>query len=216
MNKKLWLTNIIVNSLIAALTIVGVFLMFFGDDGALSSARWEAFKYFTVQSNLFAAASAVISLVYLFKKNKEYPSWLTIFKLTSTVSVAITFFVVIIYLGPIYSYPLLYRNANLFFHAIVPALAMLQFALIEPKAKFSFKLNLFSLLPVSVYGTFYLINVAARNDYGNYKGADWYAFGTYGLGIGILCLLILIAFSFVISIGLYFLHQKTTIKKLHQ
>ena len=216
MNRKLWLINITVNSLICILTIIGVFLMFFGNDGALASSKWEAFKYFTVQSNLFAGATSVISLVYLFNKEKEYPSWLTILKLTSTVSVAITFFTVIIYLGPIYGYPFLYKSANLFFHAIVPALAMLQFALIEPKAKLSFKLNCFSLLPVSVYGTFYLINVAIRNDYGNYKGADWYAFGTYGLGIGILCLVILIAISFVVSICLFFIQQKTKIKKLFE
>ena len=216
MNKRVWLTNVIVNAVIVILTIIGIFLMFFGPGGALANSRWEVFKYFTVQSNLFAAITAGISLFYLlFKKDKEYPGWLIITKLTSAVSVAITFFVVIIYLGPIYGYPFLYSGANFLFHGLIPALAMAAFATIEPKRTIKYLHNLFSLIPVAIYGTVYMINVAAHNDFGNYQGADWYAFGTYGIGIGIAFLFGIIAMEFIISNGLYFLHQKTTIKKLH-
>ena len=217
MNKKLWITNIVVNSLVVALTIVAVFLMFFGDPNVLASSRWPAFKYFTIQSNMFAAIASVISLIYLiFKRDKEYPGWVAVVKLVSAVSVAITFFVVIIYLGPIYTYPLLFQKANLFLHGIIPVIAMLSICIIEPKMKLKFTMNLYSMLPVFCYGIPYLINVAVRNDYGNYSGADWYAFGTYGLGIGFLCLFILIVFSFGLSVGFYFLHQKTRIKALHE
>ncbi len=217
MNKKVWITNIVVNSLIVALTIVAVLLMFFGDPNVLASSRWEAFKYFTVQSNVFAALAAVLSLIYLiFKRKEEYPGWLEVIKLVSTVGVAITFFVVIIYLGPIYTYPPLFQKANLFLHGIIPVIAMLAICITEPKMKLKFAMNLYSMLPVLIYGIAYLVNVAVRNDYGNYKGADWYAFGTYGLGIGFLCLFIIIALSFGLSVGFYFLHQKTRIKALHE
>ena len=217
MNKKVWITNIVVNSLVVALTIVAVLLMFFGDPNVLASSRWSAFKYFTVQSNVFAALASLLSLIYLiFKRKEEYPGWITVIKLVSTVGVAITFFVVIIYLGPIYTYPLLFQKANLFLHGIIPVLAMLAICLTEPKMKLRFTMNLYSMLPVTIYGIAYLINVAANNDYGNYHGADWYAFGTYGLGIGFLCLFIIIALSFGLSVGFYFLHQKTRIKALHE
>ena len=217
MSKKVFITNIITNSIIVMLMIVAVLLMFFGDPGVLASSRWSAFKYFTIQSNLFAGLASLASLIYiLVKKDEEYPGWLVVIKLVSSVSVGVTFTVVMTYLGAVYGYPLLFNNANLYLHGIIPVLAMTFFALFEPKTKLRFTMNLYSLLPVTIYGIFYLTNVAIRNDYGNIKGADWYAFGAYGLGIGFLCLFIIIVMSFGISVGLYFLHQKTSIKKLHE
>lgn len=217
MNKKVWISNIITNSIIVALMIVAVLLMFFGEAGVLASSRWSAFKYFTIQSNVFTGLASLASLIYLLvNKDKEYPGWLAIVKLVSVTSVGVTFVVVMTYLGAIYGYPFLFKNANLFLHGIIPVLAIVFYAIFEPKMKLRFTLNLYSLLPVTIYGIIYLINVAAKNDYGNYKGADWYAFGTYGLGIGVLCLMIIIVLEFGLSVGLYFLHQKTSIKKLHE
>lgn len=217
MSKKAYIVNIIVNSVVVALMIVAILMMFFGTPGVLASTRWSAFKYFTIQSNCFAGLAALASLIYiLVKKGKDYPGWLSVIKLTSTVSVAITFFVVIIYLGPIYSYPLLFQNANLFLHGIIPVLAMLAYMITEPKVKLKFVMNLYSFLPVLVYGIIYLVNVAVHNDYGNYKGWDWYLFGYYGLGIGFCFLIGLLIISFGLSVGFYFIQQKTTIKALHE
>ena len=217
MNKKVLITNIITNSLIVALMIVAVLLMFFGEAGVLASSRWSAFKYFTIQSNVFTGLASLASLIYLCAhKDKEYPGWLAVIKLVSVTSVGVTFVVVMTYLGAIYGYPLLFRNANLFLHGIIPVFAIIFYALFEPKVKLRFTMNLYSLLPVTIYGIAYLINVTAKDDFGNYKGADWYAFGTYGLGIGFLCLFIIIVLEFGLSVGLYFLHQKTSIKKLHE
>lgn len=217
MNKKLWITNVIINSLIFVLLIVAVLLMFFGDPGVLASSRWSAFKYFTVQSNVLAGLSSLLSVIYLLThKDKEYPGWIAIIKLVGAVSVGVTFTVVMTYLGMIYGYVLLFQKANLFLHGIIPVMSMAAFAITEPKMKLRFTMNLYSLLPVTLYGIPYLINVAVKNDYGNYKGADWYAFGTYGLGIGFLCLFIILVMSFAISVGLYLLHQRTRIKALHE
>ena len=217
MNKKLWITNIIANSLIVALMIVAVLMMFFSDGGVLASSRWSAFKYFTIQSNVFAGLASLVSLIYiLVKKDEKYPGWLAIVKLVSVTSVGVTFTVVMTYLGAIYGYQFLFNGANLFLHGIIPVLAIVFYAMFEPKVELKFTMNLYSLLPTTIYGIAYLINVAVKNDYGNYNGADWYAFGTYGLGIGFLCLFIIIVLEFGISVGIYFLHQKTTIKKLHE
>ena len=215
MSNKSRIINIIFNALIVALTIIAILMMFFGDGGALASSKWEAFKYFTVQSNLFAAISSAISLIYLiFKKDKEYPTWLITTKLVTTLGVAITFFVVIVHLGPIYGYALLYAKEQLFLHAIIPLLAMINFTLIESKNKMSFKLTFYSFLPIAIYGSVYMINVACNNDWGNIKGADWYAFGSYGPGIGFVFLISLLAISYLIALGFYLLHQKTKIKFL--
>lgn len=217
MNKKIWITNIITNSLIVALMIVAVLMMFFGDGGVLASSRWSSFKYFTIQSNVFAGLASLFSLIYiLVKRKEEYPGWLAVIKLVSVTSVGVTFVVVMTYLGAVYGYPFLFNRANLFLHGIIPVLAIVFYILFEPKMKLKFTMNLYSMIPVTIYGIIYLANVAAKNDYGNYKGADWYAFGTYGLGIGVLCLFIIIILEFGLSVGIYFLHQKTTIKKLHE
>lgn len=217
MNKKTRIINIICNSLIVVLTIVAVLLMFFGKSDILSGSRWEAFKFFTVQSNVFAGIAAGISLFYLLFKKDKYPAWVSVTKLVAASGVAVTFFTVVTYLSIVYkdNLSMLYLGANMFMHVIIPILSILSVVLFEPKTKLRFAMNLYSMLPVTIYGIIYIANVAAHNDYGNVKGWDWYAFGTYGLGIGVLCLSIIIALSFAFSVGMYFLFQKTKIKKIH-
>ena len=214
MNKKLWIINVIINSIIIVLTIIAVVVMFNGEDGTLTAARWVAFKYFTVQSNIFMAVTSAISLYFLFKK-KDHPTWLSILKLVSTTSVGLTFTTVMIYLAPLMGIWLVFQGANLYMHLITPVLAMILYALFEPKNQFCFKHVFFGLIPVVIYGLMYLTLVAVFNDYGNIEGYDWYAFGTYGLGVGIAVLFGLFIINFGISVGMYFLYQKTKIKSLH-
>lgn len=216
MNEKLRIYNFVNNVLLVALVIAAVLAMFFGSSGVLSAKHWLSFKYFTVDSNVFVGISSLISLFYLRKRNCQIPKWLMLFKLASTVSVGITFFTVMGYLGPLMGYDQVFLNANLYMHLIIPLLSMISFVLLEPKLDLKFNANLFAIIPVTVYGVFYQINVAAHNDYGNIEGADWYAFGTYGLGIGLVVLLVTIAMGFGISVLIRFLYKKIKIKSLHE
>ena len=218
MNKKLRIINICVNSLIVVLAIVAVFLMFFGNDGILSSSRWKAFRYFTVQSNLFMAITSAISLYYLIFKLEKYLTWLTITKLVATSGVAVTFLTVLFYLTPLLGSQAgqLYLHANLFMHVLIPVIAIVLTTMLEPKKEYRFLMNLYSMLPVTIYGIIYLSCVAAFDDYGNVDGWAWYAFGKYGLGIGALCLGMIIAMSFGLSVAMYIIQKKTKIKSIHE
>lgn len=215
MNKKVWLINVIMNSIVLCLTIVAIFLMFFVNNGALGTGNITSFKFFTVDSNVLMGIASAVSLFYLlFKKDKQYPKWLIVFKLVATTGVGLTFFVVFVFLAPLYGLPLLLQGSNLIMHLFEPLVAIVLMVLFEPKAKLKFIYNLFSIIPVGVYGTFYMINVAVNNDFGNFKGADWYGFGQWGLGVGFICLFMTVAAAFVFSIILYLVHQKTKIKRL--
>ena len=210
------LLNIILNFIIVTLTIIAVVMMFNSSNGVLSSGGWELFKYFTVQSNVFMAITSIVSLMYLFRKDDRYPSWVVGFKLVGTTAVGITFFTVMLYLGPIMGYLFLLQDANLILHLLTPVIALAGYIILEPKRELFFRINFISLMPVTIYGIGYLINVAVNNDYGNVKGSDWYAFGTYGLGIGFVSLFGIILLGFLISLGLYFPYKKLIINKLHQ
>ena len=212
MSERLRKINFVSNTLIMALVIASVFAMFFGKGGTLSATRWQSFKYFTVDSNVLVGISSAISMYYLWKKDRDYSLWLMLFKLASTVSVAITFVTVMGYLGPLMGYDKVFLDANLYMHLIVPLLAMFSFVLFEPKINLKFWGNLIAIVPVTIYGVFYQINVAVNNDYGNIEGADWYGFGSYGPLIGLLMLLITILMGFGLSVLLTYLYKKIIIK----
>ncbi len=216
MSKINRILNIVINSLLIVLTIVAVFLMFYGENGVLTASRWKAFRYFTVQSNLLVGIVSGISLFYLIFFKDKYPLWLVICKLAAVTSVAVTFMTVMVYLGPLMGYDKVFLNANLFMHLIIPLLSIAHFILIEPKIEFKFIQTLYAIIPVSLYGIIYQINVAAHNDYGNIDGYDWYGFGTYGLGIGMLALIGTISMGFGLAVAIYFPYQKTKIKKFHE
>ena len=217
MNKKLYIANIIFNSLIVACTIAAIIMMFTSNGGTLQSSSWTSLKYFTVDSNILMGVTSAISLFFLiFKRHNPYPTWVAVIKMIGTTGVSLTFIVVFTYLASIISLAILLENANLFMHLIIPVLAIISFIFVEPKVKLKFKYNFFPILPVVIYSLGYLINVASKNEYGNFKGADWYGFGQYGLGIGFIFLFGCIAIAFGVSVGLYFLHQKTKIKALHE
>ena len=215
-SEKLRIYNFISNTLIVALVLAAIVSVFFGSSGILQASHWEAFKYFTVDSNVLVGITSLLSLIYLWKKDGKYPLWLVICKMAATISVGITFATVMLYLGPIYGYHMMFENYNLFMHLIIPVIALITFLLLEPKSELKFKYNFFTLIPVSIYGLFYLINLAVTNDYGNVYGNDWYAFGTFGIGIGLVCLVVIILLGFLISISLYFGHKKIRFKSLHE
>ena len=196
------------NFILWASVIFSVLYMFLGpkQDGALVDNTFEALKFFTVESNLFIGIVAFIS--YLYNKRGKNPLWLTVLKYVATGSVALTFFTVVFYLGPLIGILSLLVGPNLYMHLITPVLAMIYFIFIEPRTdEFKFKHTFLCPLPCLIYGVGYITNVALTNGYGTTQN-DWYAFGTFGLGIGIAVFGVMIIFMYGIGVGLYFAHKK--------
>lgn len=208
MDKNKKNINLFIDSMIVFLVIISVYTMFTGSSGVLSTSKWKALRYFTVQSNIFMGISAGISLFYLLFKKDKYPTWVVVLKLVAITCLAVTFLTVLGYLAPLMGFLAVFEGANFYMHLVIPVLSMIAFVLFEPKVELRFKWNFFSVIPCGTYGIIYQINVAIFNDYGNVNGWDWYAFGTYGIGVGLVMLFGLTLVGFGASFILYKLYKK--------
>ncbi len=214
MDKRFKIFNIVSNALVFLLVTSAIIWIIsvtqYGEDQLLASG-WEMFKYFTVESNLFMGIASLISLIFILMN--KYPRWLCIIKYIATGTVTLTFLTVMFYLGPTLGMLLMLKDANLFMHLLVPVLAIVQLLLFEPKLnEFKFvKATLLSIIPMSVYGIGYLLNVFINNGYGSSK-YDWYYFGALGPGVGIGMYFLMLLFTYLIGVGLYFGYTKIKLK----
>ena len=165
--------RIIVNIAIA-IAVFGAWLsMFFRGGGFLASAGVRSLRYFTTLSNLLegvAAAALAVTLI----RGKD-PAKLGVFKLVATAAVTLTFLVVVLFLGPLYGYPRMFRGANLWFHLIIPLVAIAEFIAFNG-AEIPKKKRLWVVISPLVYGTVYLINILMNGAEGN----DVYGFTLWG------------------------------------
>lgn len=205
--------NLFINSMIVFLMIISVYTMFTSSDGILTGSKFKGLRYFTVQSNIFIGIASAISLYYLLSKKDKYPTWVVVLKLIATTCLTLTFLTVMGYLAPLMGIQNVFLGANLYMHLIIPLIAIFAFVFLEPKVELRFKWNFFSVIPSGTYGIIYLILLASFNDYGNVEGFDWYAFGTYGLGVGIVMLIGLNLVAFGSSVLMHFLYKKARKKE---
>lgn len=208
--SKLFIISLVLNALVFLLVITGIIIMLTVGSGPLADRSIFVFKYFTFQSNIFVG---VVSFVYAYYqlliilgKKSKLPHVLLVFNHVGVSAVSLTFLIVVAFLAPGYGYGKMYIGANLFFHALVPLVAIINYLFFEKEAKISFKNTLFCLLPCALYGTVYFIVVASQNAYGNLS-IDFYGFGKGGPWIGALNFVIVLSISYAIGLFLYFINQ---------
>lgn len=174
----------ILNILIIIEAAVGTILMLFFRDGdaLLASSGVENLKYFTVLSNEFCGIVAVWALI-LAVRRKAPPM---LMKLMAAAAVGLTFLTVAGFLGPLYGHRFMYKNANLFFHLILPLTAMAEYILLPaPEGGVPFKWTFLTMIPVFLYGSGYLTNILI-NGTGVWPDTnDFYGFVNWGLPVGI-------------------------------
>ena len=204
---KRFIVSFVLNILVFLLVLAGTIVMVSVKSEELATNDLSVFKYFTFQSNVFMGCVAAVygyyQLLMILKKVDKIPHVLTIFNLIATSAVALTFIVVIAFLGPGYGYDKMYKNANLFFHLLVPVLAMLNFIFYTKSEKYHFIQTLFTIVPCFLYGLVYFIVVASQNAYGDIK-IDFYFFGKDGPLIGAVNYLAVMSIAYVIALILYF------------
>lgn len=222
------LFSIFLNTLSFVLMLVGFLWMYFASDGnALSSGGFECLKYFTVLSNIFAGITSLIYLVCqvlnLIRETKIKP-WALVLEYMSTISVAITFFVVVFFLAPVRqanggSYFEMFRGANFFFHLIIPVICMINFIFFENETKVIYKYMGLDIIPVILYAVFYILNyelhltgAVSQDGSLNY---DWYGFLTSGSAFNII-LMVLLFIAITIGLGFLFLFLKNFFNKNKQ
>lgn len=163
--------SIAINLAIFLIT-AAIMLRVFRKDGRWSPENGKAaFRFFTVQSNVFCALSAL--LMCIFPASRAV--WLV--KYAGTAAVSVTMLTVLFYLGPVYSYKKLLSGTDLFMHLITPLLALVSFCVWE-KRGLAFWEALWGLAPVVLYGALYMYRVVfCRSDK---AWEDFYGFNQTG------------------------------------
>ena len=158
-----------------------------GPLGTQSEGGFKNLRYFTVLSNLLQGG---VSLAYFF--GIRTGRW----KYASTTSIAVTFCVVIFFLGPTRGYDAVYSGANFFSHLVVPVLSVMDFLVFDRSCTFALRDSLVTLIPFAAYGMFYMGNVLINGVEGN----DWYGFAKAGPRFAISVFTIILVANWIIAL----------------
>lgn len=174
------------NVAIVALTALAWCIMAFWEHGdALLTARGVGnLKFFTVLSNVFEGIVSLALALRLLRvrrgRAEGIPHALYLLKFLAAVTVTVTFLVVAVFFGPWVGYPPLYRDANFFFHLVIPLMAIAEFLFLDRFDRALFRESLWAPLPALAYGIVYTANVVV-NGPGEYPDAnDFYGFTYWG------------------------------------
>ena len=157
------------------------------DSGLLSAVGLSTLKYFTVQSNLFAAAASLLTMIGVlraWKTGGRLPSWLIAVRIVSAAGLMLTMLTVLAFLGPLFGYAAMFRGANLWFHGIVPVASAAGVLLLRGERMGKGSMFL-SLLPVGAYSIWYLGNILINGVGTRPNSNDWYNLLNWGVGVGL-------------------------------
>ena len=209
MKSKLFYISFVLNILTFFLVFRGIVVMLTVGTEVLGDNSLVVFKYFTFQSNLFMGIVALIFAIFQFliikRRIEKIPHVLNVFLHVGVTAVALTFIIVILFLAPGYGFDLMYQQANLFFHALVPIVAMINYMFFMKDAKIRFIQTLFAIVPCFLYGIVYFAVVVSNNAYGNID-IDFYMFGKDGPLIGAFNFLLVMIIAYIFGLFLYFIN----------
>ena len=218
MNKR-QKVSFVLNCLIFLITVFATVSMiigfeFMGEIKVLSSASFKAFKYFTVDSNVFAGIVALVYMIYLILlskgKIKVMPKWLSYLKLAAVTGVTLTMMVTVFFLAPksTTTYFAYFMNSNLFMHLITPLLCIISFIFFEP-AQLSFIESFTGTCPMILYAIYYIPNILLHLDNGKVStNYDWYGFLFAGLNTIWFVIPLILLITWIFAICLWFVNKK--------
>ena len=190
--------RIVLNAFLAVMVIIQwVILSTSIPDSSFMSGGFRTLKYFTVLSNLLEAAACI---VWIINGNEKL-------KYVGAVSVGLTFTVVVVFLGPLFGYLMMFTGPSLWMHGIVPLAAMAE-CIIFNRERLTVRDNLLAVLPMLVYGIFYLGNIIINGIPGN----DWYGFMLWGYPVGAAALVIIVCVTYLIGLVLRKLNEKVGVR----
>lgn len=183
----------ILNAGIFGITCWLVIFVFFRKDHRWNLRRGrKALRFFTAQSNVLCAAGAL--MMWIFPESRA--AW--VLKYMGTCAVTVTMLTVFLFLAPSVGkdwVSKLLKGSDLFMHLITPLLALFSFCVLE-KRGMGFGTALWGMLPVAVYGPWYLNRILFapaekrwEDFYGFNKGGKWpVSFGMMGIGTFLICM----------------------------
>ena len=157
-------------AILSALAVVGILGIIFT---ALSSAFMgggSVFFFFTVQSNIFIIAMALIFLanevIQLINKKSFVNQTLLFIKYVATVAITVTFLVFFTMLAPLMGVDYLLSFNNFSLHAIVPILAIVDFILFDTDIHLTYSNSLIGTIAPISYVIFVYVGAIFRLQYG--------------------------------------------------
>lgn len=176
------LISLILNAAIAVAVFVSWGSMAFSvEGGVLTAPGLRSLKYFTVLSNLLQAFASVAYVFFVARaltgRVERAPRAVTVLKYAGTVSVSLTFLVVVLFLGPVLGYRGLFDGVSFWLHLVVPLAAAFDFCALDREGSLRLRDSLWAILPMLLYGVGYVLNLLV-----NGRVADWYGFATAGMG----------------------------------
>ena len=168
----------LLSGLIVLLTAIGTVITLTNTkEGVLTVYGAENLKFFTVESNLLVGIVHLISLLYDASGSGKR-LWLERLNYVATVAVSLTFTVVVVIFGPGVGYGEMFRGANLFFHLIIPLLAIVSFCVFHRTRRVPMRETALALIPTVLYGLYY---TGTLFRYGvHFPETDWYGFAAGG------------------------------------
>lgn len=202
------LSNFVIVTVCIILNIIGI-----SDDYV---AGIKTFKFFTNNSNMFSAAVsvaiAICDILILIGKRKDINYIVLLFKEMTTVCVTITLLIVVCVLGPVEGYyNFIILDKGMCLHVVCPLLTIISYLVCEysfRKKQNIFIFSLFALIPVIIYGVFYITLVIGAGLWDNFYGLN-----TNGM-IAFSCSF-MVVLAYLVSLGLSFAHRKIEKKNLY-
>ena len=95
-----------------------------------------AIEYYTQLSNYFGLIANILFLIFFIKNADKLPKWISILKYSATLSMTLTFLVVLFILTPMYGFKeifvwIFFEGANIFYHTLCPILMFTSFTFFE-------------------------------------------------------------------------------------
>ncbi len=162
----------IINAVIFAVTLALTVLTFYRKGTWSADHARKAFRFFTVQSNVFCGAAALLMCLF------PGQGWSWTLKYVATAAVSVTMLTVFLFLGPTQGgYAALLRGSDFFMHLTTPLLAIVSFCVYERRGM-GFGTALWGMLPVMLYGVWYCYKVVFAPEEKRWN--DFYGFNRDG------------------------------------
>ncbi|MBR1759095.1 MAG: hypothetical protein IJ744_10290 [Lachnospiraceae bacterium] len=192
--------KIIINIAVFVMVAFAWGRMFRGEDGALTSRGFVSLKYFTVLSNLLAGIASLVYVAALLRG--KVGRFVYLLKYAGVTSVGLTFIVVMAFLGPTMGYRLMFVGSSLYMHLIVPLLAAGEFIFLDHEHEVRMRDTLCAVIPMVLYGIFYVGNILINGVGEGFTSNDWYGFTMFGVDKIWLVYLIVTLVTWGIACGL--------------
>ena len=157
-------------AILSALAIVGILGIVFTAQSSAFMGGGSVFFFFTVQSNIFIIAMALIFLVneiVVLVTNKGFINQtLRHIKYVATVAITVTFLVFFTMLAPLMGVDYLLSFNNFSLHAIVPILAIIDFIIFDTDINLTYPNSLLATIAPISYVIFVYVGAIFKLQYG--------------------------------------------------